>query len=38
VFLPYAYPGIEVNRLGMPGGAGLKVRVQKVAAGQTVGA
>jgi NADH-quinone oxidoreductase chain G len=38
VFLPYAYPGIEVNRLGMPSGAGLKVRVQKVAAGQTVGA
>jgi formate dehydrogenase major subunit len=38
VFLPYAYPGVEVNRLGMPVGAGLKVRVAKVAAGQTVGA
>jgi hypothetical protein len=38
VFLPYAYREIEVNRLGMPVGAGLRVKAQRVGAGQAVGA
>ena len=38
VFLPYAYREIEVNRLGMPVGAGLKVKAQRVGAAQAVGA
>jgi len=38
VFVPYAYAEIELNRLGMPTGAGLKVRAARVPAGETVGA
>src|SRR5262249_17360976 len=36
VFVPYAYPEIELNRLGAPSGAGLKVGARK-AAGERVG-
>lgn len=29
VFVPYAYRGVELNRLGVPSGAGLRVRVKR---------
>ena len=32
VFVPYAYPGVELNRLGAPQGPGLRVRAHKAAA------
>src|SRR6185295_15216422 len=32
VFVPYAYAEAELNRLGAPSGAGLRVKVRKVAA------
>ena len=32
VFVPYAYPGVELNRLGTPQGPGLRVRAHKAAA------
>ena len=35
VFVPYA--GAELNRLGTPGGAGLRVTARKAAAVATVG-
>ncbi len=38
VFVPYALAGAEVNRLGAPTGAGLRVKVRKVAATVQVGA
>jgi len=38
VFVPYAQAGVELNRLGMPAAAGLRVRVQKTATRETVGA
>ena len=31
VFVPYAYPGADLNRLGAPSGAGLRVKVRKTA-------
>jgi anaerobic selenocysteine-containing dehydrogenase len=31
VFVPYAQAGLELNRLGMPAGAGLRVRVTRAA-------
>ena len=37
VFVPYAYDGVELNRLGMPPGAGLRVRAARVPAGEAVG-
>ena len=37
VFVPYAYAAVELNRLGMPAGAGLKVRASRVAAPQAAG-
>jgi predicted molibdopterin-dependent oxidoreductase YjgC len=30
VFVPYSYPGVELNRLGAPHGAGLRVGVARV--------
>jgi NADH-quinone oxidoreductase chain G len=33
VFVPYAFPGVELNRLGAPSGSGLKVRAARAAAG-----
>jgi len=38
VFVPYAYAEVELNRLGMPEGSGLRVRVSRVSAGEAVGA
>jgi anaerobic selenocysteine-containing dehydrogenase len=38
VFVPYAFAGAELNRLGAPSGAGLKVKLRKVAATAQVGA
>ncbi len=38
VFVPYALAGRGLGRLGAPQGAGLKVKVRKVAATETVGA
>ncbi len=38
VFVPYAYAEVELNRLGMPGGAGLKVGVRAAGVPQTTGA
>ena len=38
VFVPYAYAEAELNRLGAPSGAGLRVQVRKVAANAQVGA
>ncbi|HKQ58721.1 MAG TPA: molybdopterin-dependent oxidoreductase, partial [Candidatus Eisenbacteria bacterium] len=32
VFVPYAYPGVELNRLGAPAGSGLRVKVSKAPA------
>jgi predicted molibdopterin-dependent oxidoreductase YjgC len=32
VFVPYALPGAGLNRLGMPSGSGLRVKVRKTAA------
>jgi NADH-quinone oxidoreductase chain G len=32
VFLPYALPGVDLNRLGAPSGAGLRVKVARAAA------
>jgi NADH-quinone oxidoreductase chain G len=37
VFVPYAYAAVELNRLGMPAGAGLRVRASRVAAPQAAG-
>jgi len=37
VFVPYAYAEVELNRLGAPAGAGLRVRATRAAA-ETVGA
>jgi NADH-quinone oxidoreductase chain G len=34
VFVPYAYPGVELNRLGAPRGAGLRVGVTRAHAPQ----
>jgi predicted molibdopterin-dependent oxidoreductase YjgC len=31
VFVPYAYAGVELNRLGMPEGPGLRARARRVA-------
>jgi predicted molibdopterin-dependent oxidoreductase YjgC len=36
VFVPYAFPGIELNRLGAPKGAGLRVVARKAARAETV--
>ncbi|MFI5371100.1 MAG: NADH-quinone oxidoreductase subunit NuoG [Candidatus Eisenbacteria bacterium] len=38
VFVPYAQRGVELNRLGMPASAGLRVRARRVGARETVGA
>jgi len=38
VFVPYAYAEVELNRLGVPSGAGLRVRASRVAAPESVGA
>jgi hypothetical protein len=32
VFVPYAYAGVDLNRLGAPTGAGLKVRAARATA------
>ncbi|HYM81634.1 MAG TPA: NADH-quinone oxidoreductase subunit NuoG [Candidatus Limnocylindria bacterium] len=37
VFVPYAYPEVELNRLGAPAGAGLRVAARKAAV-ETIGA
>ncbi|HEY2955892.1 MAG TPA: NADH-quinone oxidoreductase subunit NuoG [Candidatus Eisenbacteria bacterium] len=36
VFVPYAFPGVELNRLGSPAGAGLRVRARKAAEAERV--
>jgi len=36
VFVPYAFPGVELNRLGAPAGAGLRVTARKAAAAERV--
>jgi predicted molibdopterin-dependent oxidoreductase YjgC len=38
VFVPYAYAEAELNRLGAPGGAGLRVTVRAAGVTQTTGA
>jgi len=38
VFVPYAHAGGDLNRLGAPAPQGLRVRVQRAAAGARVGA
>jgi NADH-quinone oxidoreductase chain G len=38
VFVPYAYAEVELNRLGVPSGAGLRVRASRVAAPESAGA
>ena len=38
VFVPYAHAEVELNRLGAPSGAGLRVRASRVMASETVGA
>ncbi|HEY6865969.1 MAG TPA: molybdopterin-dependent oxidoreductase, partial [Candidatus Eisenbacteria bacterium] len=38
VFVPYAQAGVHLNRLGPPGGAGLRVRARRAAAPERVGA
>jgi NADH-quinone oxidoreductase chain G len=38
VFVPYAYAAAEINRLGAPRGAGLRVQLARAAAGAAVGA
>jgi anaerobic selenocysteine-containing dehydrogenase len=36
VFVPYAFPGVELNRLGAPTGAGLRLRARKTARAEEV--
>jgi NADH-quinone oxidoreductase chain G len=36
VFVPYAFPGVELNRLGAPSGAGLRVAARKAAQAERV--
>ncbi len=38
VFVPYAYAEVEINRLGGPAGAGLRVGARKAAVAERVGA
>ena len=38
VFVPYAFPDLDLNRLGAPSGAGLRVRVTRAEVGERVGA
>jgi predicted molibdopterin-dependent oxidoreductase YjgC len=38
VFVPYAHAAVELNRLGAPSGTGLRVRVSRVRATETVSA
>jgi NADH-quinone oxidoreductase chain G len=38
VFVPYAFAGVDLNRLGVPAGAGLRVGARKVEAVEQVGA
>jgi anaerobic selenocysteine-containing dehydrogenase len=38
VFVPYAYAEVELNRLGAPAGAGLRVSARKAAVAERVGA
>ena len=38
VFVPYAYAEVELNRLGAPAGAGLRVTARKAAVAEPVGA
>jgi len=38
VFVPYAYAEVEINRLGAPVGAGLRVTARKAAVAEPVGA
>ena len=38
VFVPYAYAEVEINRLGAPAGAGLRVSARKAAVAERVGA
>jgi hypothetical protein len=38
VFVPYAFPDLDLNRLGAPSGAGLRVRVTRAEIGERVGA
>jgi NADH-quinone oxidoreductase chain G len=38
VFVPYAYAGVELNRLGAPGAGGWKVRASRAMAAETVNA
>jgi predicted molibdopterin-dependent oxidoreductase YjgC len=38
VFVPYAQAGVELNRLGAPAGAGLRVHARKAAVAERVGA
>ncbi|MEK7824048.1 MAG: NADH-quinone oxidoreductase subunit NuoG [Candidatus Eisenbacteria bacterium] len=38
VFVPYAHAEVELNRLGAPSGAGLRVRASRVMASETVSA
>jgi len=36
VFVPYAYAGVELNRLGAPANGGMKVRASRVMVSETV--
>ncbi len=38
VFVPYAYPEVQVNRLGAPSGAGLRVKARRAGVTASVGA
>ena len=38
VFVPYAYSGVELNRLGIPTGTGLRVTARPAAVAQRAGA
>jgi anaerobic selenocysteine-containing dehydrogenase len=38
VFVPYAHAEVELNRLGIPSGAGLRVRASRAAAAEAVDA
>ncbi len=38
VFVPYAYPEVQVNRLGAPSGAGLRVKARRAQVTARVGA
>jgi len=38
VFVPYAFAEVELNRLGAPSGAGLRVRARKAPSPQMAGA